>query len=120
VLNLRTEQFIALQDHIDRQFAPELRALFRRTKPNAMTGRTDEQLDQDMLGALKRARAYGIEQKADLVSFVTLLVSVSPRFDEHPAVAAVLADSRSGAEKIAAITAQMCTPIRTEAQLVGT
>lgn len=52
----------------------------------------DEKTLIDLVGVgLARARAHGLTWQSSLNAFVTLMVTVSPNFDQHPEVRAVLA-----------------------------
>ncbi|MBK8979930.1 MAG: DUF4123 domain-containing protein [Planctomycetes bacterium] len=45
-------------------------------------------------GGIERARGHGLESVEDLAGFVAIQFEISPRFDDHPAIRAVLRDRR--------------------------
>lgn len=62
--------------------------------PRTFAGAGAADLEAAALGALARARSHGLDRDHDLAAFVELALLISPRFDEHPAVVAVLCDAR--------------------------
>jgi hypothetical protein len=61
-------------------------------QPEVVAGLPDAEILRRCQAGLGRARAHGIDVPEAITAFVALMFLVSPRFDEHPAIAAVLGD----------------------------
>lgn len=61
-------------------------------QPEAVAELTDAEIRRRCALGLERARSHGIDTPEAITAFVTLMFLISPRFDEHPAIAAVLDD----------------------------
>jgi hypothetical protein len=60
---------------------------------------TEEVLREMVRGGILRARRHGIEWKSNLLSFVVLMVTGAPNFDEYEKTAAFLADEEIPVEE---------------------
>ncbi len=69
----------------------------RRAAPDRVKGIAAKQVSAMADICVKRANAAGIERTEDIGAFAALMLVVSPRFDEEPAMADVLSDTRFSA-----------------------
>ncbi|NUP08258.1 MAG: GNAT family N-acetyltransferase [Polyangiaceae bacterium] len=111
VLTIRSAQRAALQAAVDRRFVRTVVTRARAAFPRTLAAETME-LERVALEALERARRHALRSDADLAAFVELALLVSPRFDEHPTVAAALrvaggAPERRMASVLAAVPADV-------------
>lgn len=78
---------------LDLDYPDKLAVQIRRIYLGVLGG----ELRQDELVArvaeqMARARAYGIESERDMLDYVAWGITISPRFDEHEAIAPALRD----------------------------
>ena len=92
MLVIRNDQFGALLEQQDRACARQLAALARRDNPAVCTGLDDEQLAQELLAAIGKARRHGFREGADVAEYFAAARRFSARFDETPSVLRVLND----------------------------
>jgi hypothetical protein len=59
----------------------------------------DEMLRESIRAGLKRARSHGLVDEQSLMEYVLVMFEIAPNFDQHPAIALVLADPRLPAEE---------------------
>jgi hypothetical protein len=63
-------------------------------QPEAVAELPDAEIRRRCEAGLERARSHGFDTPEAITAFVTLMFLISPRFDEHPAIAAVLDDEK--------------------------
>jgi RimJ/RimL family protein N-acetyltransferase len=116
VLLIRRPQREALQAGLDRRFVHGLITRLMEQLPGTFAGAVAADLEPPALAALGRARAHGLGQDRDLGAFVELALLVSPRFDEHPTLAAVLDDPRAApGERMSGVLARLTNDVWDEA-----
>ncbi|GAB7533944.1 DUF4123 domain-containing protein [Burkholderia sp. 3C] len=77
-------------------YPDKLALQFRETMAMSVDHLSDVELYEAIVLLLERAAGYGIADAAQVLSYVTIGVHVSPRFDEHPDVQACLAAVKRG------------------------
>lgn len=100
-LIIRQNQIDTFDSSAERAFRARIAAYLRQRHSgsvirfdgrHASVRELDERTLRDLIGVgLTRARAHGLTWQSSLNAFVTLMVTVSPNFDQHPEVRAVLA-----------------------------
>lgn len=83
---IRREQTDAMVADRERLYGQQLLAFFRGTMPQATAKLTEPELRELIAVGVGKARTYGIESTSGVTRFVGLMLLVSPRFDEDPAV----------------------------------
>jgi hypothetical protein len=58
----------------------------------ACAGLTPAELHRRVRIGIARTRPYSLDLEWSIAAFVTLMFAISPAFDEHPAIAAILSD----------------------------
>ncbi len=91
MLTIRPEQLHVFERAMDADFEARLARALRARQP-ALDKISDEELGDRIRAAIARARGYGFVGEATIADFVGLAFSVSPRFDEHPPIRAMLRD----------------------------
>jgi hypothetical protein len=90
VLTIRGRQLRELhQQHLDKQLDAVLRYVAERY-PERFARFERAEARKHVAPVVARARRYGIVTTAGVGGFVSLCLVVSPRFDEHPKVRAIL------------------------------
>ncbi|WP_254599448.1 DUF4123 domain-containing protein [Achromobacter mucicolens] len=83
----------------DLDYPDKLAVQLRRLYPNLLPGNPDQDaLVPRVQAQLERARAHGVAGDKDTFDYVAWGVAISPRFDEHPAIADGLRAYRANAE----------------------
>ncbi|WBX87493.1 DUF4123 domain-containing protein [Achromobacter mucicolens] len=83
----------------DLDYPDKLAVQLRRLYPNLLPGNPDQDaLVPRVQAQLERARAHGVAGDKDTFDYVAWGVAISPRFDEHPAIADGLRAYRENAE----------------------
>ena len=73
-------------------------------QPEALEALSDVEIQRRIRVGIRRAAANGFTEPEPVTAFVTLMVLVSPGFDQHPAIArAIRAGHGSQAEKLRAL-----------------
>jgi hypothetical protein len=93
---VRKTQITAFQDHIERDFAREIRRDLETHHPDLLVGIPPAQLDLMVRSGMRRARSHGLARKYSIALFVELMFLVAPNFDEYPPVATLLKDRSIG------------------------
>jgi hypothetical protein len=98
MLKIRPEQLEQFnQQHVDNMIGMVFRHVAER-HPERIAGLTEADARRDITLMIDRARRYGIATIAGIGAFVSLCVVVSPQFDEHPKVRAILDGAGFGLE----------------------
>lgn len=95
MFKIKSEQIRLFQPEAEEAFVARVAEYIRENHadalvrlPDAAATKTaalpDEIFRALVRGGVKRGRAYGIELKSTLISFVVLLFIVAPNFDRHP------------------------------------
>lgn len=112
VLVIRRSQRDAFQAGLDRRFVRAVTARLMEELPQTFAEADATELEDLALSALGRARAYGLTADPDMSAFVELALLISPRFDEHPFIAAALRDPKVAVgERMAALLARLSAEI---------
>jgi hypothetical protein len=64
----------------------------RENHASATVGLGDDVLAARASAGIARARSWGFTTRRDIQTFVVLMCTIAPNFDEHPPIAAVLRD----------------------------
>ena len=91
-LVVRANQLRAFEDELLRPFFDDMVAELREGYTDAVAGLDDARLREEVAEGVRRARRYGIEERNQVRAFVILRLALSPSFDEHPRIAAILND----------------------------
>jgi hypothetical protein len=91
-LKIRDSQMKVFDRYMEDQFVRSLMRDVRTDFPEETSDLSDAEIKQLLRGALARARSHGIRYQSSIAGFVTLMFSIAPNFDDHPAFARVLDD----------------------------
>ncbi len=90
MIEIRPEQMEAFEQVAEHQFHKRL-ALFLRTEiPDDAGVMSDDELNERIIDAERRAKSYGIRSEASVAQFACLTFYAGPRFNEEPDVHAYL------------------------------
>jgi len=67
-------------------------------QPDAVASLSDAEIQRRAKIGVARARGHGLDTEGAIAAFVSLMFLVAPNFDQNPAIAAVLRDSKSKAD----------------------
>ena len=93
MLVIRREQIAAFVHDRDVRFADLISRDLRASGLAAAVQLPEEELQQRVLAALARGRAWGIQSPTALWDFIAAAFQISPLFDQHPRVREILGDS---------------------------
>jgi hypothetical protein len=83
-LQISKEQFAALRRLGEEKFIVRASDFLREQFPAIAGGADPAKLAAAVRQAMARAAAYGFETERDIVSFLTAMMQLGPRFDEDP------------------------------------
>lgn len=89
-MELRDDQLGAFSADRARQREARLAAHLRARHGDLVAGLSDEALSRRVRVGVRRAATHGITWDSTLAAYLVLMLRVSPRFDEHPVVRAIL------------------------------
>lgn len=92
MLTIRPEQLAALSDVVRAETRRRVAQHLRREHGEAAAGLDDAALAAFVDAGIARARAYALTNERDVAWFAAMLLEVSPAFDSHPRVRALLSD----------------------------
>jgi len=88
----RARQLRAFQERMDERYVEELIRVLRRQLPRVqVAGFSQSRFRNHCRDALARATRYGLHGD-DVFSFVTMTLTISPRFDSHPSFSGIFSD----------------------------
>lgn len=89
-MKIRNEQIEAFKTTADESLADSLLQDLRAEYAEDVEGLSDETILKRVHYGLGRARRYEIKRDTSLAAFVLLMFAVTPHFDEHPDILAVM------------------------------
>ena len=90
---IRPEQFAAMQEARNHEFASRLVPGLRAEYPACTRGVPDQELSDAVACSISHAqRAYGLKLDEDLIAFVELTFAVGPAFDQYEPFRMILTD----------------------------
>ncbi len=76
----------------DQQFVEAVLVYLRRQYAKITHRLSDREMSDRIRVSLRKAERYGIHDERGQLTFVDMMFTVSPNFDEHPTVHAILTD----------------------------
>lgn len=108
MLVLRPEQVEAFENVAEAAFEQRVVEYLRENHPDevvrlpsketCVAELTDEELRRMVRHGIKRARGYGQTWESSITSFIVLMFTIAPNFDEHPLIRRVLKDKEIAAD----------------------
>jgi hypothetical protein len=109
MLTIRTEQITAFERAVDERYIEDLTDYLLQTHPKApirsyvrsalLSSLTRTVVLRLVRNGIARARSHGLTWKGNIAAFVTLMVIVSPNFDQDPVVARILREARESIDR---------------------
>ena len=97
---IRNEQRSAFRESAIDRYAARVAAELRRQFSAKLTGTTDDQLEQLVRDAIVRGKPHGVVSEADVKRYAEYMVEYGPDFDALPWARPILADAKTGSEKM--------------------
>lgn len=98
MLLIRNAQMRVFQQQRSQQFLRDMADYVRAREPALVAGWSEDRLHECLQVARRRAAVHGIRDPLALAEFFSAMHTHGPRFDAHPAIAAILGDERIGAD----------------------
>ncbi|SRR5713101_5570465 len=92
-LQLRPQHLEALRPQAEAAFAHQICQFLRDDHPSLLEGLSDEVIFRRVLAGIGRARRYNFTLESSIASFVAIMFTVAPNFDEQPSIRAALMDA---------------------------
>lgn len=92
MLKISKRQMTVIDAGVEAAYARDMAAYLRQEHAEDVARLSDEELERRAAAAIERAARYGLTWDTSITAFVAIMISVGPRFDEHPAIRAVMTD----------------------------
>ncbi|MGA1874184.1 MAG: hypothetical protein ACMUIA_01100 [bacterium] len=99
MLIIRKEQMDAFQQHAEETFIHSIFEQLQSSHADAVPNVPAEKVYKRIAYGIEKARAYGLTWQNNITTFVALMFTVAPDFDNHPAFHRYLTDERVEPDK---------------------
>lgn len=99
MLSLRRGQTNVFEPLVEEALVARIAWFLRIEAANEIQSLDDETLFETIRAGVKRGRELGLTWTSTLGAFVGCLIAVGPKFHEHPAVKAVMAETTLSADE---------------------